>query len=256
MFTTFFDWIGHPQAWFALLTLTAMEVILGIDNVLFISLIGNKLPPAQAKTARIFGLTLAFVFRVACLGGLTWLLRLTEPVVTLYGNEFSWKDFIMLGAGLFLIAQAVLELHHEVDSSAPSSQSAVAPAKAAFGAVILNIAIMDLVFSIDSILTAIGMAKDLAIMIIAIVFALIMMYVAANAVADFIHRHPTAKILALAFLVMIGMVLVAEGVGVHFPKGFVYAAMAFATAVEGLNLLAKRASRKITPTPPPSPGAG
>ena len=243
VFETYFDWMYHPSGWFALLTLTAMEIVLGIDNVLFISLIGAKLPEDKARIARIFGLSLAFVFRVACLSALTWLMRLTQPVFTVYGNEFSWKDIILLAAGLFLIAQATTEIHREVDPAAEHERKPTA--KAAFGVVIFNIAVMDLVFSIDSILTAIGMAKDLAIMIIAVIFALLAMYLAANSVAAFIKAHPTAKVLALAFLVLIGFSLVAEGSGFELPRSYLYAAMAFSTAVEALNILARRRRNAI-----------
>lgn len=238
MFHTYFDWIYGPQGWIALLTLTGMEIVLGIDNVLFISLIGSKLPEEQARLARMFGLALAFVFRIGCLAALTWLMHLTDPVITVYGNEVSWRDIILLGAGLFLIAQATTELHHAVDVSA-HEEDAPKP-KAAFGVVILNIAVMDLVFSIDSILTAIGMAKELAIMVIAVIFALLAMYIAAGAVAAFISAHPTVKVLALSFLVLIGFSLVAEGSGFPIPHAYLYAAMAFSTAVEALNIVARR----------------
>lgn len=243
---SFFAWIDQPSSWAALLTLTAMEIVLGIDNVLFISLIGAKLPEEQARIARMVGLALAFVFRIVSLMALTWLMRLTEPVFTIYGNDFSWRDLILLGAGLFLIAQATIELHREVDGGEP--EGAAAPRRA-FGVVILNIAIMDLVFSIDSILTAVGMAKDLAIMILAIVFALCAMYFAANTVAGFIKTHPTAKVLALAFLVLIGFSLVAEGSGFEIPRGYLYAAMAFSAVVEALNILLRR--RRQAAGPPP-----
>ncbi len=238
LLVSFFDWMAHPSGWIALLTLTAMEIVLGIDNVLFISLIGAKLPEQQARLARMVGLTLAFVFRVGCLAGLAWLMRLTKPVVTLYGTDFSWRDVILLAAGLFLIAQATIEIHREVDSE-PEAHSAPKQ-KSAFWLVIMNIAIMDLVFSIDSILTAIGMVKDLAIMVIAVVFALLAMYFAANSVARFIKAHPTAKVLALSFLVLIGFSLVAEGSGFEIPRGYLYAAMAFSSTVEALNIFARR----------------
>lgn len=252
MFHTYFDWIYGPQGWIALLTLTAMEIVLGVDNVLFISLIGAKLPEEQARIARLFGLALAFVFRIGCLGALTWLMHLTEPVITVYGNEISWRDIILLGAGLFLIAQATTELHREVDADSHDTAGEAPKAKAAFGVVIFNIAIMDLVFSIDSILTAIGMAKEIAIMVIAVIFALLAMYIAANSVAAFIKAHPTAKVLALSFLVLIGFSLVAEGSGFAIPHSYLYAAMAFSTAVEALNIVARRRRTvKAGPRQPP-----
>lgn len=233
-----FDWIYQPSGWIALVTLTAMEIVLGIDNVLFISLIGAKLPEDKARLARMFGLGLAFVFRIGCLAALTWLMHLTDPVITLWGHDVSWRDIILLGAGLFLIAQATTELHHEVESSAEDGEVVRKPSS--FAVVIFNIAIMDLVFSIDSILTAIGMAKDLAIMVIAVIIALLAMYLAANSVAAFIKAHPTAKVLALSFLVLIGFSLVAEGSGFEIPRGYLYAAMGFSTGVEAINIFARR----------------
>ena len=245
-----FDWVYEPSGWIALLTLTAMEIVLGIDNVLFLSLIGSKLPDRQARTARTVGLVLAFVLRVACLLMLTWLIALTRPVFTLGGHDVSWRDVILVAAGLFLIAQATTEIHHEVDVPPAEVQRTVASRR--FGVVILNIAVMDLVFSFDSILTAIGMAKDIAIMVIAIVFALLAMAVAANAVAGFVKAHPTAKVLALAFLVLIGFSLVADGTGYEIPRGYIYAAIGFSVAVEALNILARR--RRGAPAGDPPSG--
>jgi predicted tellurium resistance membrane protein TerC len=239
--SAYFDWVFHPSGWAALLTLTAMEVVLGIDNVLFISLIGGNLPERQARVARMAGLLLAFVFRVGCLLLLTWLIALTRPVFVLWDHGVSWRDIILFGAGLFLIAQATTELHREVE--APDEHGQPKVASRAFSVVILNIAVMDLVFSLDSILTAIGMAKDVAIMIIAVVFALLAMYVAASSVAAFIRAHPTAKVLALSFLVLIGFSLVAEGSGFEIPRGYLYAAMAFSTAVEAINIVARKRRR-------------
>lgn len=240
-----FDWVFEPAGWVALLTLTAMEVVLGIDNVVFLSLIGSRLPERRARLARTFGLLLAFVFRVACLTGLTWLIALTRPVFSIGDHEVSWRDVILGVAGLFLIAQATIELHREVEHD-EERQGQVAPR--AFGVVIVNIAVMDLIFSVDSILTAIGMAKDLAVMVIAIVLALLAMSLAANSVAGFIKAHPTAKVLALSFLVLIGFSLVAEGSGFDIPRGYLYAAMGFSASVEGLNVFIrsrKHAARRV-----------
>ena len=245
-----FDWIGQPSGWLALLTLTAMEIVLGIDNVLFLSLISSKLPARKARLARILGLGLAFVFRIACLIMLAWLIALTRPVFVLADHPVSWRDIILFAAGLFLIAQATIELHREVEASSVEEEQVLAPS--AFGAVIVNIAIMDLVFSLDSILTAIGMAQDLTIMIIAVVVALLAMYLAANSVAMFIKAHPTAKVLALSFLVLIGFSLVADGSGLEIPRGYLYAAMGFSTSVEALNVWARnrrRARKGQPPTP-------
>ena len=245
-----FDWIYAPSGWLALATLTAMEIVLGIDNVIFISLIGSRLPAAQARFARFFGLSLALVFRVACLSALTWLIGLTRPLFAVLGEEISWRDLVLLVAGLFLIVQATREIHIEVDHQ-PEEADAVRRPRA-LGWVILNIAVMDLVFSFDSILTAIGMAKDLAIMVIAVCVSLVVMYVAASAVARFIHAHPTTKVLALAFLILIGLSLVAAGSGFEIPRGYLYFAMVFSSGVEGLNIWARRNRRPRPRTEPPS----
>ncbi len=237
-----FDWAFTASGWIALLTLTAMEIVLGVDNVLFLSLIGSRLPDHQARLARMFGLILAFLFRVTCLFALTWLIALTAPVFTVYEHAVSWRDVILVGAGLFLIAQATIELHREVESSPEEERQEFA--SRAFAIVIVNIAIMDLVFSVDSILTAIGMARDIAIMVIAIVIALLAMYLAANAVAEFIKAHPTAKVLALSFLVLIGFSLVAEGSGFEIPRGYLYAAMGFSAAVEAFNTWVRNRRRR------------
>ena len=227
-----FGWIVTPSGWLALATLSAMEIVLGIDNVIFLSLLSSSLPVAQARFARIFGLTLALVFRVACLGGLTWLIALTEPVVTVMGHHLSWRDMVLMLAGAFLIGQATLEIHAEIDDDdAPE----VARKPRALWLVVLNIAAMDLVFSFDSILTAIGIARDLPVMIIAICISMVVMFAAASAVSRFIHAHPTTKVLALCFLVLIGLSLVAEGTGFTFPRGYLYFAMVFSAGVELLN---------------------
>ena len=241
-FAGYFAWVTQPSGWIALLTLTAMEVVLGIDNVLFLSLISSKLPEHQAKVARMLGLILAFVFRVGCLLALTWLIALTTPVITVWEHGISWRDIILFAAGLFLIAQATTELHREVEV-AETEEDDKTKASRAFGIVIVNIAVMDLVFSIDSILTAIGMAKDVAIMVVAVVIALLAMYLAANSVAAFIKAHPTAKVLALSFLVLIGFSLVAEGSHFEIPRGYLYAAMAFSTAVEAFNIFVRNRRR-------------
>ncbi len=248
MALAFFDWAFTPAGWVALLTLTAMEVVLGVDNVVFLSLISARLPERQARWARLLGLLLAFVFRVTCLTGLTWLIALTRPVVTLAGRGVSWRDLILGAAGLFLIAQATIELHREVEED-PEDEVRSAPR--AFGIVIVNIAVMDLIFSIDSILTAIGMAKDLPVMVVAIVLSLLAMYLAAGSVAGFIKAHPTAKVLALSFLVLIGFSLVAEGSGYDIPRGYLYAAMGFSAAVEGLNTVIRKRKRAARAVPAP-----
>jgi len=230
--------LTDPNAWAALVTLTALEIVLGIDNIVFISVLVSRCSPRDAKRARQIGLSLALIFRVILLFGLTWLMRLTYPVITLLGRDFSWRDFILIAGGLFLIAKATHEIHAEVE--ADESDGIEAKAYAAFSMVVFQIVVVDLVFSIDSIVTAIGMAQDVAIMVAAVVIAMIVMYAASGPVARFIALHPTTKMLALAFLVMIGLALVADGFAFHIPRGYIYSSMAFAGAVEVFNVLARR----------------
>ncbi len=237
-----FGWIVTPSGWLALATLSAMEIVLGIDNVIFLSLLSSSLPATQARFARLFGLVLALVFRVACLAGLTWLIALTRPVVTVIGHDLSWRDMVLILAGVFLIGQATLEIHAEIDDDDDETDLERKPR--ALWLVVLNIAVMDLVFSFDSILTAIGIARELSVMVIAICISMVVMFAAATAVARFIHAHPTTKVLALCFLVLIGLSLVAEGTGFAFPRGYLYFAMVFSSGVELLNLLSRRNRRK------------
>ena len=236
-----FGWIVTPSGWLALATLSAMEIVLGIDNVIFLSLLSSSLPATQARFARLLGLVLALVFRVACLAGLTWLIALTRPVVTIIGHDLSWRDMVLMLAGIFLIGQATLEIHAEIDDD---DETELDRKPRALWLVILNIAVMDLVFSFDSILTAIGIARELSVMVIAILISMVVMFAAATAVARFIHAHPTTKVLALCFLVLIGLSLVAEGTGFAFPRGYLYFAMVFSSGVELLNLLSRRNRRK------------
>jgi predicted tellurium resistance membrane protein TerC len=234
--------LTDPNAWAALVTLTALEIVLGIDNVVFISVLVARLPPEQRKRARQIGLSLALLFRIALLFALTALVRLRYPVVAILGNEISWHDVILIGGGLFLIAKATHEIHNELEPH--ESAGPVAKAGAAFGLVILQVIAIDLVFSIDSIVTAIGMAQDIEVMVAAVVIAVAVMYVAAGVVSSFIAEHPTTKMLALAFLVLIGVALVADGFDFHIPRGYIYFAMAFAGAVEAINVLASRRRRR------------
>ena len=237
------DLLTSPEAWAALLTLTALEIVLGIDNVIFISLIDSSIPPAQAKRARQIGLLLALVFRIVLLSVLVWLIGLTEPVITVRNVEFSWRDIILIGGGAFLIAKATHEIHGEVE--AQDGEPDGEPRASAFFWVIVQIIVIDMVFSLDSIITAIGMAQDLEIMIAAVVIACIVMYVSSGPVAKFVANHPTTKMLALAFLVLIGVALVADGFQFHIPRGYIYFAMLFAAAVEMFNVLARRNRRKV-----------
>jgi predicted tellurium resistance membrane protein TerC len=233
-----FDLLTDPNAWAALVTLTVLEIVLGVDNIVFISVLVSRCSPQDAKRARQIGLALALVFRIVLLFGLTGLMRLTYPVVSPLGWEFSWHDIILIVGGLFLIAKATHEIHAEVEAEDADSSEAIA--QAAFSAVVLQIVAVDLVFSVDSIVTAIGMARDIEIMIVAVVIAMIVMYLASGPVAHFIAVHPTTKMLALAFLVMIGVALVADGFEFHIPRGYIYSSMAFAGAVEVFNVLARR----------------
>ena len=226
------------NAWIALATLTALEIVLGIDNIVFISILVSRLPPHQALRARQIGLLLAFVFRVAMLLVLTWMMKLTYPVITVLGNGISWRDIILIGGGLFLIGKATHEIHGEVEP--PEAESAGGSVAQSFMLVIAQLVAIDLVFSIDSIITAIGMVDHVEIMIAAVVIAMLVMYVASGPVADFIAKHPTTKMLALAFLVVIGVVLIADGFDYHVPKGYVYFAMAFSLGVELLNMRLRR----------------
>ena len=230
--------LTNPEAWAALLTLTALEIVLGIDNVIFLSVIVSRIPEAQATRARQIGLALALVFRILLLCLLVWLIGLTQTILRLGGMGFSWRDLILIGGGLFLIAKATHEIHGEVE--ARDQASANARAGRAFLWVIAQIIVVDIVFSLDSIITAIGMAQDLAIMIAAVVIACLIMYLSSGPVARFVAAHPTTKMLALAFLVLIGVALVADGFQFHIPRGYIYFAIAFSAAVEFFNVLAGR----------------
>ena len=230
--------VSSTEAWAALLTLTALEIVLGIDNVIFLSVVVSGIPPAQARRARQIGLALALVFRILLLSLLVWLIGLTRAVLTVQGFAFSWRDIILISGGLFLIGKATHEIHREVEPR--EGAAGTAPARAAFLRVIVEIIIIDIVFSLDSIITAIGMAQELAIMIAAVVIACLVMYAASGAVARFIAEHPTTKMLALAFLVLIGVALVADGFKFHIPRGYIYFAIAFSALVELFNVLAGR----------------
>ncbi len=234
--------LSSPEAWAALLTLTALEIVLGIDNVIFLSVIVSGIPQAQAKRARQVGLALALVFRILLLSLLVWLIGLTQAVLTVHGSAFSWRDIILIGGGLFLIGKATHEIHNEVEARDEANE--VAPGGRAFFWVIVQIIIIDMVFSLDSIITAIGMVRDLAIMIAAVIIACFIMYAASGPVARFVAQHPTTKMLALAFLVLIGVALVADGFKFHIPRGYIYFAIAFSAAVELFNVLAKRNRKK------------
>jgi predicted tellurium resistance membrane protein TerC len=232
--------LTDPQAWAALVTLSVLEIVLGIDNVVFISVLVARLDPARQRRARRIGLTLALAFRIAFLFALVWLAALTTPLVTVLGNSISWRDIILIGGGLFLIGKATHEMHAEIEGPDDRAQTAAGAAGAAFSAIIAQIVVIDLVFSIDSIVTAIGMVQDIRIMIAAVLIAIAVMYAASAPISTFIAAHPTTKVLALAFLVLIGVALVADGFDFHVPRGYIYFAMAFAAAVEAINIAVKR----------------
>jgi predicted tellurium resistance membrane protein TerC len=230
--------LTNPEAWAALLTLTALEIVLGIDNVIFLSVIVSRIPQAQANRARQIGLALALAFRILLLTLLVWMIGLTRVVFAVGSFAVSWRDIVLIGGGLFLIAKATHEIHAEVEAG--DEESDAAPGKSAFFWVIVQIIVIDLVFSLDSIITAIGMAQQLEIMIAAVVIACLIMYASSGPVARFVADHPTTKMLALAFLVLIGVALVADGFKFHIPRGYIYFAIVFSAAVEFFNVLAKR----------------
>ena len=236
--------LTSPEAWAALLTLTALEIVLGIDNVIFLSVIVSRIPQPQAKRARQIGLALALLFRILLLSLLVWLIGLTQDIFSFRGMGFSWRDVILIGGGLFLIAKATHEIHAEVEARDENGNDA--PGSGAFFWVIIQIIVIDMVFSLDSIITAIGMVQDLAIMIAAVVIACLIMYLSSGPVARFVADHPTTKMLALAFLVLIGVALVADGFKFHIPRGYIYFAIVFSAAVEFFNVLAKRNRRKAS----------
>ena len=235
---------ADPTAWAALATLIAMEVVLGIDNLIFISILTNKLPEQQRSRARRIGITAALVLRLGLLGTVAVIVKLTDPIFEVFDHAFSWRDLILIAGGLFLVWKATKEIHHNVDPDPGPDMLNPAIATASVAAVIGQILILDLIFSVDSIVTAVGMTEHVPIMVIAVVVAVISMLLAADPLADFIHANPTIVMLALGFLLMIGTTLIADGFGVHVPKGYIYAAMAFSALIEGLNMLSRRARQK------------
>ncbi|WP_275785235.1 TerC family protein [Pararhizobium gei] len=236
--------IQDPTAWIALITLIVMEVVLGIDNLIFISILTNKLPAETREKARRIGIGLALVMRLGLLGTVAWIVQLTAPVFELFGHGYSWKDMILIAGGLFLVWKATKEIHHNVDPQDHEEDFIANSATTTFASAIGQILLLDLVFSIDSIITAVGMTPHLPIMIVAVVFAVTVMLVASGPLARFIEKNPTIVMLALGFLLMIGTTLIAEGAGFHVPKGYIYAAMAFSALVEVLNMFSRRKRQK------------
>ncbi|KGO97725.1 TerC family protein [Novilysobacter defluvii] len=237
--------LANPEIWIALATLTALELVLGIDNIIFISILASRLPEHQRDRARKLGILGAAVTRLGLLFMIAWIIGLTAPLFTAFGNEFSWRDLILIGGGLFLIGKATHEIHQKLEGA---SEEVAPGAATSFMAVIAQIMVLDIVFSLDSIITAVGMVDERWVMVTAIVASIIFMLAFARPISEFVERHPTVKVLALSFLIMIGLVLIADGFDVHIPKGYVYAAMAFSVFVESINLwIRRRESRKREP---------
>lgn len=230
-----------PHAWASLLTLTVLEIVLGIDNIIFISIVASRLPAHQQAKARTIGLMLALIMRIILLSLIFWIAHLTDALFTVFGQEFSWRDLILIGGGLFLLVKGTMEIHHSVEGSEADVGDIK---KVTFGAVLAQIMVLDIVFSLDSVITAIGMAEEQSIMIAAVVIAIGVMLFAAKPVSDFVNAHPTVKMLALSFLLLVGMALIADGFEYHIPRGYLYFAVAFSLGVECLNLWSKKNSAK------------
>jgi len=235
-----FDFVSSPEAWIALITLVTLEIVLGIDNLIFISILTNKLPKQMQARARRLGIGAALVLRLALLGTISIIVQLTTPLFTLFGHGFSWRDLILIAGGLFLVWKATKEIHHSVDPVDPKENMVGAAATMTMGTAITQILLLDLVFSIDSIITAVGMTDHVAIMFIAVIAAVTVMLLAVEPLSRFIAANPTVVMLALGFLLMIGMTLIADGFGFHVPKGYIYTAMGFSALVEALNMMARR----------------
>src|SRR5687768_17236673 len=244
MFDSLITLAYDPAAWTALIALVAMEIVLGIDNLIFISIISNKLPAATRDRARRVGIALALVLRLALLAMIAFIVQLTEPVFSILDLDFSWRDMILIAGGLFLVWKATKEIHHNVDPDPGPDLFDRKTASLTFSSAIIQILALDIVFSIDSIITAVGMTDHIPIMMIAVIVAVMVMLLASGPLSRFIHANPTIVMLALGFLLMIGMALIADGFGVHIPKGYIYASMAFSTFIESLNLLSRRARKR------------
>jgi predicted tellurium resistance membrane protein TerC len=243
-FVTHFAFLSSPEGWAAMLTLIVMEVVLGIDNLIFISILTNKLPPEHRERARRIGISGALLMRLVLLAAVAYIVGMTAPVFTAFDHAFSWRDLILIAGGLFLIWKATKEIHHAVDPVDSTDAAMDRVVGMTLGGAIFQILLLDLVFSVDSIITAVGMTDHLAIMYIAVIVAILVMLLAATPLANFIEANPTIVMLALAFLLMIGMTLIADGFGFHVPKGYIYSAMAFSALVEFLNMLVRRRAAK------------
>ena len=233
-----FEWVSNPQVWLSLLTLSALEIVLGIDNIVFIAILTNRLSPDQRPLGRKIGLTLALGTRLILLATLAWIVKLTDPLFTLFDHGFSWRDLILIGGGLFLLVKAVLEIHETVEGEQDdaSAEGKDAPkVYPAFAAIVAQIAVVDIIFSLDSVITAVGMADTLWVMVVAVVVSMLIMLVASGPLSDFVSHHPTIKMLALSFLLLIGVFLIADGFGLKIPKGYLYFALGFSVLVEAMN---------------------
>jgi predicted tellurium resistance membrane protein TerC len=230
------EWLADPQAWIALATLTLLEIVLGVDNIIFISILVGRLPPEQRDRARRIGLALAMGTRIGLLLSLAWIMTLTAPLFSVLGQEISGRDIILIGGGLFLLWKSVHEIHNSLEGDDEHTGGGTAAVAATFGGVLVQIAVIDIVFSLDSVITAVGMVSQVGVMIAAIVIAVGVMMFAARSIGDFVDSHPTIKMLALSFLILVGVALIGEGLGMHLPKGYIYFAMAFSVAVEMLNI--------------------
>jgi predicted tellurium resistance membrane protein TerC len=236
------DWIVNPEAWIALLTLTALEIVLGIDNIIFISILVGRLPEHQRSRGRVLGLGFAMLTRILLLLSITWVMKLTSPLFSAFEQGISGRDIILIGGGLFLLWKSTMEIHESLEGA---GEERTAKAFAGFAATIAQIALIDIIFSLDSVITAVGLASDVAVMIIAIIAAVGVMMFASKAIGDFVDRHPTIKVLALSFLVVIGVALIAEGFDWHVPRGYIYFAMAFSTVVEMLNIRIRKKAQPV-----------
>lgn len=238
------EWIAQPQAWIALATLTLLEIVLGIDNIIFITILTGRLPKEQRRRGRTLGLAMAMLTRILLLISLTWIMTLTTPLFTILAHEISGRDLILIAGGLFLLAKSTHEIHHSLEGGREASSRA--QAARGFASVLIQIAVLDIVFSLDSVITAVGMADHLPVMILAIVIAVVVMMLSAGIIGEFVEHHPTIKMLALSFLLLVGFSLLGEGLGLHIPKGYIYFAMAFSMGVEMLNLrLRDRAAQPV-----------
>lgn len=237
-----FGWLLDPSAWMALATLTLLEIVLGIDNIIFIAILVGKLPKEQRDKARILGLALAMLTRIALLASLFWIMKLTEPLFTIFGNDISGRDIILIIGGLFLIYKSTHEMHSQLESAEDEKQ--ISKKSLRFFPALIQIAILDIIFSLDSVITAVGMADHLEVMVIAIILAVLIMMIASKGISDFVEKNPTIKTLALAFLILIGIALIADGLDFHIPKGYIYFAMAFSLIVECINIYASKKNKK------------